>query len=468
MMVNKYILIIITVFTFIFRMLVLSSFAQEQTASDVSILESRFSTTEPTVGETFKYFLKFDSKDGVNIYLVEHFAENGLTIVEQKSLEPQKFQGRVIQQYEYTLSAQQEGERRFSPVALNYAGPRQNPVAAQAESIQITVSPIVDVQVMTNSPIMLNEMLALSLAVIKRKPVTITSMPPTLEAVLQVSAQPDIAKQKESSPQTPTPSPEPPPALRFELDQSQKIAPQQTADGKTVEQYKYKLAVPPKQAGEYVIPAITVTYRTATGEEIQTSTKPTSIFVMNPNTGNLGIQTDYRFLTLPAIVLAAMILAGLAVLLFLKYRKPRSREKTVVEPPLPPGELAHRELAAIQALKLPAKGEFKRYYTLVSESVRKFLGAEFGFPVLERTTEEVLHDIHKRDVPARVRERTGKFLQDADLVKFAKYTPLLEEADTAMEQAIKIVDESVEYHRVKAAEVMKEHVGGAPEMTIPS
>jgi hypothetical protein len=395
---NKYILTIITIFTFIFRMPVLSSFAQEQTAS-------------------------------------------------------------------------QEGERRFVPVSLNYAGPRQNLVAVQTEPVQITVSPIVDVQVVTNSPITLNESLALSLSVTKRKPVTITSIPSTLEAVLQASGQPDTSAQAGKMPalpensQTPTPPPKPQ-TLRFELDQSQNVVPQQTADGHTVEQYPYKIAVPPVQAGEYVIPAITVTYLTATGEEIKATTKETHIFVLNPNTGNLAIKPDYRFLILPGIIVATMLLGGLAVWLYLKYRKHRSREKMIIEPPLPPGELAYKELAHIQALKLPAKGEFKTYYIMVSESVRKFLGAEFDFPVLERTTEEVIHDIQNRDVPDNVRERTGKFLQEADMVKFAKYIPLLEAANAAMEQAIAIVDESVEYHQAKSTtvEVMGEHVEASAEV----
>ena len=102
---------------------------------------------------------------------------------------------------------------------------------------------------------------------------------------------------------------------------------------------------------------------------------------------------------------------------------------------------------------------------MVSESVRKFLGAEFGFHVLERTTEEVMQDIQKRDVPDRIREDTGKFLQEADMVKFAKYIPLPQEADAAMEQALTIVDESVEYHRAKAAaEAIVDHVKDSPEV----
>jgi hypothetical protein len=313
-----------------------------------------------------------------------------------------------------------------------------------------TEPPVVEVQIVTNSPIMLNEQLVLRLMVAKRQPVTITAMPPAIEAVLQIPAQPTAAGQPTPGMQTQTPTP-PPSNIRFDLDQAQQVVSQQV-EGRTIEQYAYKLTVPPAQVGEYVIAPITITYRTATGEEIKVNTKETSIFVMNPNTGNLAIKTDYRFLMLPGIVVLTALLGGFVVWLYLKYRKPRMRDITMVEPSLPPGELAHKELTQIRALKLPIKGEFKAYYTMISETVRKFLGAEFNFPVLERTTEEVLNDIQRRDLPDNVRKCTEIFLQEADLVKFAKYIPLIEETDAAMEQAFAIVDESIAYHQVKTAE----------------
>lgn len=417
---------------------------------NVSILESKFSTTTPVIGDSFTYSLKFDHIENLNVYPVEHFVENGLSIIERKSLTPQEFEGRIIEQYEYTLRAEKEGQYQFSPVAIHHAGPLKNSVAALTDPIQLTVLSVVDVQVVTNSPIMIDEPLNLSLSITKRQPVTITSMPPELNARLQIPEKPEPEEQEtteDSQAGTPTPTAQPA-VLRFTLDQSQNVVPQQ-ADGQTIEQYQYIFSAAPEQAGEYLIPEFVVTYRTVTGEEAQKHVETTGIFVLNPNTANVDIQTDYRFLIGPAIIVATLILGGLAVFLYLNYRKPRRHQELIVEPVLPPGELAHRELAEIQTMKLPGKGEFKKYYILVSESVRKFLGAEYHFHVLERTTEEILDEIRQRDIPDRVRRQISTFLPEADMVKFAKYIPTIEEADTAMEQALKIVDESLEYHRPK-------------------
>ncbi len=455
------VLCIINVMCIVLFMLAAPGFAQEeQVPQNVTILESRFSTTTPVVGDQFKYFLKLDHLKQLNVHPVEQFADYGIEIAEQQHFAPQEFEGRIIEQYEYTLAAEQAGQHQFSPAAIHIAGPRQNPVAALAEPVDLIISSVVDVQVVTNSPIMLGEPLELSVSVTKRKPVTLSAMPQELEAAvpgtalfdrLQEKAAPEISEptEEKAAPETsePTPVPAPPP-LHFTLDQSQKVLPQQV-EGAVVEQYRYLLAAQPEQAGEYVIPAFTITYRMPNGEEVQQRIDESTIFVLNPSTDNLDIQTDYRFLTLPAILAAALLLGGVLAFLYLKYRKPRTRDVAFAIPELPPGELAHKELAEIQAMKLPAKGEFKQYYILVSESVRKFLGAEYHFHVLERTTEEILGEIQQQDIPEKVKRRIMTFLPEADMVKFAKYIPTLEETDDAMAQALQIVDDSLQYHMPK-------------------
>lgn len=448
-MFNKHTSTIITIFTVMLFISVVPVCAQAQELqSEVSILESRFSTTTPVIGDTFTYSLKFDHVESLNVYPVEHFSENGLSFVERKQLDPQKFQGRRIQQYEYTLRAEKEGQYQFSPVSINLVGPLKNPIVALADPVQLSVLSIVDIQIVTNSPIMLDEPLEFSLSIAKRKPVTLTAMPHTFEATLQIPEEPE-SKEQESTTDSQSASSTPQlSVLQFALDQSQNVVPQQT-DGQTVEQYHYILSAPPNQAGEYIIPEFTVTYRTATGKEMPKQVEATSIFVLNPSTGNVDIQTDYGYLIFPAIIVAALLLGGILVFLYLKYRKPRKQQEIMFEPALPPGEVAHRELAEIQAMQLPRKGEFKKYYFLLSESVRKFLGAEYHFHVLERTTEEILEEIQYRDIPETIRRQIGIFLPETDLVKFAKYIPTLEEADHAMEQALNIVAESLEYHRPK-------------------
>ncbi len=306
--------------------------------------------------------------------------------------------------------------------------------------------PIIAAQAKTNSPLTLGEPVELSLIITKHRPVTISAMPTELQAAPQIPPAP--------SPQ-PTPSaavsPTPTPAvLTFALDQSQPITPQQTDQG-AVETYRYLLAAPPQQAGEYVIPAFSITYRAETGAETEQRQPEITLYILNPNTDNLDVPTNFRFLLLPALIASLVALTAL-LLLYLKRRKPRAREENFIAPAIPPGELARRELADIQAMRLPQKGEFKAYYTLLSETVRKFVGAEYEFHVLERTTEEILGEVRRRDMPESVKQRINALLPEADLAKFAKYAPSVANADTAMQDAARIVDDSLEFHRPKLSE----------------
>ncbi len=346
----------------------------------------------------------------------------------------------------------QDGQFECSSVSIMLTGALNTPVAAAAAPAQRSPRSPVDIQLLSNSPIFLDESLEVQLAVTKRQPATLTDIPPTFTAVFQKaeSPQPAVTTGQQASDDQPpvssTPTPEPS-DLELTLDQSQQILPQQTDDGQIVERYRYLLSNPPEQAGEYVIPAFTVSYRTETGKEVEKQVDAAHIYVLNPGTGNVEIHTDYRFLILPAVLVAVLLLGGALTALYVKYRKSRKRQPVVAAPELSPGEIAHQELSDIQAMKLPAHGEFQRYYCLLSETVRKFVGAEYHFPVLERTTEEILAEIQRRDIPEEIRGEIKTFLPEADLVKFAKYVPPLAEADHAMEQAVHIVDESLAYHR---------------------
>lgn len=313
---------------------------------------------------------------------------------------------------------------------------------AQTPTPDAEPQPVVEAQVITNSPVMLSEPLQFQVIVTHQQPLTITALPPLIEAVQQTPASDDAAEAEPAEDATPTPEPEPA-VLRFELDQARQVAPRQTEEGQIVEPYHYRLVARPERVGAYRVPALTIRYRTAGGKEIEVQTEPTELFVLHPNTANLDVETDYRFLIAPASVLGALLLLGLGLALYLKRRKPRALTAAPPAAARPPIEVAHDELAAIAALHLPDQGEFKRYYSLLSETVRKFLGAEFCFPVLERTTDEVLAAMQQRAMPHQARELTGRFLREADLVKFAKYTPRPDEAAAALEQAYAIVDESV-------------------------
>lgn len=305
--------------------------------------------------------------------------------------------------------------------------------------------PVIDAQAKTNSPLTLGEPVELSLIITKRQPVTISAMPTELQAAPQLPPAP--------SPQ-PTPSaavtPTPPAVLTFALDQSQPITPQQTDQG-AVETYRYLLAAPPQHAGEYVIPAFSITYRAENGAETEQRQPEITFYILNPNTDNLDVPTNFRFLLLPALIGSLAALTAL-LLVYLKRRQPRAREENFIAPAMPPGELARRELADIQAMRLPQKGEFKAYYTLLSRD-----GAEIcrGRIWISCPRTDDGGNFRGNSAARHAGERETAHQRAAAgsrFAKFAKYAPSVANADAAMQDAARIVDDSLEFHRPKLSE----------------
>jgi len=85
----------------------------------------------------------------------------------------------------------------------------------------------------------------------------------------------------------------------------------------------------------------------------------------------------------------------------------------------------------------------EEFYTRLSDIVRQYLEGQMGLRAPERTTEEFLYEVSlDQSLSSDHRKLLGAFLQEADLVKFAKFQPGAEERMRALEAAEKFVQES--------------------------
>lgn len=105
-----------------------------------------------------------------------------------------------------------------------------------------------------------------------------------------------------------------------------------------------------------------------------------------------------------------------------------------------PYQRALDDLVEAERLNLPAQGRFNEHYTLVSESVRRYMGRTYHIPVLERTTAEIQRDLQAAAVDPALRHRFSTFLQDSDLVKFANFQPTTADAAAHLAEARAIVE----------------------------
>ncbi|MDE5760595.1 hypothetical protein [uncultured Bacteroides sp.] len=117
--------------------------------------------------------------------------------------------------------------------------------------------------------------------------------------------------------------------------------------------------------------------------------------------------------------------------------------KVKVEPKLPPHQLAMQEIERIKSEKVWQKGNPKEYYTDLTDAIRTYIKDRFGFNALEMTSTEIIDkllEIRDKDAISDLRE----LFQTADLVKFAKHNPLMNENDANLINAIDFINETKE------------------------
>ena len=133
--------------------------------------------------------------------------------------------------------------------------------------------------------------------------------------------------------------------------------------------------------------------------------------------------------------LAALFLAAILFVVWQMWKA--SRLHVPVEPVVPAHTRAKEKLQ--KALELI--GQPKPFCILVSDTVRLYLEERFHFHAPERTTEEFLRELSETNLLTDdQKESLGRFLENCDLVKFAKYEPAENELRELHSSAVQLVE----------------------------
>ena len=196
--------------------------------------------------------------------------------------------------------------------------------------------------------------------------------------------------------------------------------------------------------GKHEIPAIPVGFVEAPGDTLIRLTEPILLDIVSVREeGEEGLRdiVPPRAIRggIPlwlAGMLAALAVVAFAFLLLWLFGRRKPTEKT--PEPAPPVDYVV-ELRRIAGMGHIGRGEFKEYYSLLAEMLRRFLEDALGVDALEQTTTEISIALRQVEEEATVREVVN-FLGVADLVKFARFVPDIENARHAPEAAIAIVN----------------------------
>lgn len=136
-------------------------------------------------------------------------------------------------------------------------------------------------------------------------------------------------------------------------------------------------------------------------------------------------------------------LAGLGVAYWMK-REPALPEAS---PPPPPHDKARKALWALLAKGYIEQGLVEPFYTELSLIVRQYLEDRFMLRAPESTTEEFIRDAGRSGALSPDHQSlVNDFLQQCDLVKFARFRPTAQDMETAYAAADRLVTETIRAH----------------------
>ncbi len=137
-----------------------------------------------------------------------------------------------------------------------------------------------------------------------------------------------------------------------------------------------------------------------------------------------------------------LILLAVCYYLYLRLRdnKPIISKIRIVKRLLP-HQKAMKEIEQIKADKMVTSENSKEYYTKLTDTLRKYIEERYGFNAMEMTSSEIIEKLMATQDEKALSELRHLFLT-ADLVKFAKYSTLINENDMNLVNAIDFINQT--------------------------
>lgn len=149
---------------------------------------------------------------------------------------------------------------------------------------------------------------------------------------------------------------------------------------------------------------------------------------------------DWKGIVWNLLLLIPLLVAIIYLIIRLMDNKPIIK-KVKVEPKLPPHQQAMMEIERIKTEKSWQKGDPKGYYTELTDVIRIYIHERFGFNAMEKTSTEIIEYLQENKDKQAIEDLKVLF-ETADLVKFAKYAPLLNENDMNLVSAIEFINQT--------------------------
>ena len=137
-----------------------------------------------------------------------------------------------------------------------------------------------------------------------------------------------------------------------------------------------------------------------------------------------------------------LVLMAVCYYLYLRLRdnKPIISHIRIVKRLLP-HQKAMKEIEQIKADKMVTAENSKEYYTKLTDTLRKYIEERYGFSAMEMTSSEIIERLMATQ-DQKALDELRQLFTTADLVKFAKYSTLINENDANLVNAIEFINQT--------------------------
>lgn len=213
----------------------------------------------------------------------------------------------------------------------------------------------------------------------------------------------------------------------------------------------------PFETGRQAVPKVALTYSPKTGATSSTVLSEALWVDVNSVLSGNGSASALREVSPPAAlpVPAAVIWIGSLVLFLVLalvgwwlWKRYSDRLKKMLGGALTPPELALKQMDALESERLIEHKKIKEFYTRLSDSLRAYLQAAYGVQAMDLTSTELLREMdelatrepeNRADDYRRAVARLTELLDEADLVKFARFVPEVSRCRKALQSGRDIV-----------------------------
>lgn len=149
---------------------------------------------------------------------------------------------------------------------------------------------------------------------------------------------------------------------------------------------------------------------------------------------------DWSGVVYGSLLLILFLLLTFAMLVWLKQGNPILRI-VLHKAKLPPHQVAMNEIQRIKDERTWASEDSKEYYTQLTDTLRNYIQERYGFRAMDMTSSEIIERLMQENDDTAIQELRQLF-QTADLVKFAKFSTLVNENDANLVTAVNYINQT--------------------------